>query len=66
MIEVNPSTLDDMRMVKGVGEKKLRAYGEEFLKGIRSFRKMGAGELGLVIGDGQGKNKQKKTRKEWY
>ncbi|HCB92470.1 MAG TPA: DNA helicase RecQ [Selenomonas sp.] len=66
MIEVNPSTLDDMRMVKGVGEKKLRAYGEEFLKGIRSFRKMSASDLGLVIGDAQGKKKQKKTRKEWY
>lgn len=41
MIEVNPSTLDDMRLVKGVGEKKLRAYGREFLDALGSFKANG-------------------------
>ena len=31
-----PSTLEDMRAIKGVGDKKLKDYGEQFLKVIET------------------------------
>ena len=39
MCRLVPQTLDEMAEVKGVGEQKLRRYGEEFLAVIRKNRK---------------------------
>jgi ATP-dependent DNA helicase RecQ len=35
MAQVRPSSLDKMRRLYGVGDNKLREYGEAFLKAIR-------------------------------
>ncbi|HRX80269.1 MAG TPA: RQC domain-containing protein, partial [Pirellulaceae bacterium] len=37
MARLRPSTLDRFRNVKGVGEKKLADYGQEFLEAINSY-----------------------------
>ena len=39
MCRLQPQTLDEMSEVKGVGERKLRRYGEDFLAVIRDNRK---------------------------
>ena len=39
MCRLQPRNLDEMAEVKGVGEQKLRRYGEEFLEVIRENRK---------------------------
>lgn len=38
MVAVHPTTLDEMRTVKGVGEVKLERYGSEFLEAIQNFK----------------------------
>ena len=35
MAQLRPRTLDEMKMVHGVGDAKLRRYGEQFLRVIR-------------------------------
>ena len=39
MCRLQPRNLDEMAEVKGVGERKLRRYGEEFLAVIAENRK---------------------------
>lgn len=36
MCEVNPATLEEMREVKGVGEMKLKKYGQDFLTCLKA------------------------------
>jgi ATP-dependent DNA helicase RecQ len=38
MAEAMPGTLDEMRGVQGVGERKLSLYGEAFLEALHSAR----------------------------
>ena len=35
---LRPKTLEAMRQVRGVGEKRLRDYGERFLRAIVEYR----------------------------
>jgi ATP-dependent DNA helicase RecQ len=35
MVECRPGNLDEMRLITGVGERKLELYGDDFLKIIR-------------------------------
>jgi ATP-dependent DNA helicase RecQ len=36
MVEACPQTLDELAHVSGVGERKLEAYGDDFLEVIRA------------------------------
>ena len=36
MARLRPQRLDDMRYISGVGEQKLRRYGQDFLNEIKS------------------------------
>jgi len=38
MAEAMPSTLDEMRGVQGIGERKLSLYGEAFLEALHASR----------------------------
>ncbi len=37
MMDENPDNLQQMRVISGIGEKKLALYGEQFLQVLRSF-----------------------------
>ena len=38
MVDKEPFTLGDMANVKGVGDMKLKKYGNQFLKAISDFK----------------------------
>jgi ATP-dependent DNA helicase RecQ len=39
LIYVLPDTLEEMRNVSGIGQKKIEMYGEQFLEVIRQYRR---------------------------
>ncbi|MFP4461404.1 MAG: HRDC domain-containing protein, partial [Thermotogota bacterium] len=38
MSNINPSTVEELIEIKGVGEKKLKKYGERFLQLIKQYK----------------------------
>ncbi|MGZ8095752.1 MAG: DNA helicase RecQ, partial [Methylosarcina sp.] len=48
MLEARPATLRQMAKLPGIGERKLKQYGEQFLAIIREYTGLGAGAATII------------------